>query len=129
MAHSSFTVKRKTKRWPSIIFFNMVDLAGSSRVVWSRAFPTNRYDHQDNTQAFLIQVAKEVVFEQVKRRTAATKTVSLPYRLNLEAVLESLTASCDHGSLITKKKTSNVYCREANPIKEFNTFQITSFSS
>ena len=63
-------------------FFNMVDLARvavtSVRAEWSRAFPTNRYVHQDYRQQFLIQVAKELVLEQVKRRAAAAKTINLP---------------------------------------------------
>ena len=90
IAHS-FTVKRKTKRWLLVIFFNMLDLTGvAARVVWSWAFPTNHNTHQNNRQQFLIQVAKELVFEQLKHREPAAKTINLPYRLNLEAVLESL---------------------------------------
>lgn len=104
MAHS-FSVKRKTKRWPLVIVFNMIDLAGvAARVVWSQAFPTDRYAHQDNRQQFLIQVAKELVLEQVKRRAAQTKTMNLPYRLNMEAVLKSLSASCDQGSISAKRQ-------------------------
>lgn len=107
MAHS-FTVKRKTKRWPLVIFFDMVDLAGiAGRVVWSQAFPTNRFAHRDNRQLFLIQVAKELVFEQVKRRAAVVKTLNLPYRLNLEAVVKSLSASCDSDNVSSKRQATS----------------------
>ena len=41
---------------------------------------------------------------EVKRRAAAAKTMNLPYRLNLEAVLEGLSASCDHVRVSSKRQ-------------------------
>ncbi|GFO48690.1 PiggyBac transposable element-derived protein 4 [Plakobranchus ocellatus] len=73
MAHS-FTVQRKTTKCLLVFFCNMVDIA--ERVVWSQAFPTNCFTHQDNRQLFLIQVAKQLAFDQVKRREAAAKTLN-----------------------------------------------------
>ncbi|GFO05432.1 hypothetical protein PoB_003193700 [Plakobranchus ocellatus] len=83
----------------------MIGCAGVvARVVWSKKFPTNRYAQPDNRQQFLIQLAKEVVFDQVKRRAVAVKTMNLPYRINLETVLDSLSASCDQSGASSKRQ-------------------------
>ncbi|GFO16990.1 hypothetical protein PoB_004349500 [Plakobranchus ocellatus] len=72
----------------------MIGCAGvAARVVWSKKVPRNCYAQPDNRQQFLIQLAKELVFDQVKRRAVAAKTMNLPYRINLETVLDSLSAS------------------------------------
>ncbi|KAK3797518.1 hypothetical protein RRG08_054549 [Elysia crispata] len=95
----------------------MIDIAGvAARVVWSRAFPINRFTHQDNRQQFLIQVSKELVFEQVKRRAAAAKTMNFPYRLNLEGVLESLSASSDQDSVSLNRQALSTAGKQ-NPTK------------
>ena len=44
------------------------------------------------------------MFEQVKHRAAAAKIMNLPYTLNLEAVLESLSASSNQGSVSSKSQ-------------------------
>ena len=55
MAHA-FTCKRKTKRWPMVMFFNMIDLASiASRVVFRAKFPMDQLSHEDNRQRFNLE--------------------------------------------------------------------------
>lgn len=104
MAHS-FTVKRKTKRWPLVMFFNMIDLAGiAGRVIWRHAFPTHRLSMDDNRQMFLLQVSKELVYEQVQRRAANSSTMNSVYRDNINHVMQSLATSVTVATQ-TKPKT------------------------
>ncbi|GFO24262.1 PiggyBac transposable element-derived protein 4 [Plakobranchus ocellatus] len=104
MAHS-FSIKKRTKIWPFVVFFNMIDCAGvAAKVVWSKKVPRNCYAQSDNRQQFLIQLAKELVFDQVKRRAVAAKTMNLPYRINLDTVLDSLSASCDQSGTSSKRQ-------------------------
>ncbi|GFO01311.1 PiggyBac transposable element-derived protein 4 [Plakobranchus ocellatus] len=76
----------------------------AARVVCSKKIYRNCYAQPDNRQQFLIQLAKELVFDQVKRRAVAAKTMNLPYRINLETVLDSLSASCDQSGASSKRQ-------------------------
>lgn len=89
MAHA-FTVKRKTKRWPLVIFFNMVDLSTiAARVIWQAKLPEDKLSHEDNRQLFIIAAAREFVIQQIQRRTAVP-TLNLPIKQNMDSVLKTL---------------------------------------
>lgn len=89
MAHA-FTVKRKTKRWPLVIFFNIIDLSTiAARVIWQARLPDDKLSHDDNRQLFIIAIAREMVLEQVQRR-ASIPTLNLPIKQNIDTVLKSL---------------------------------------
>ena len=46
----AFTVKRKTKRWPLVVYFNMIDLASiAARVVFQCKYPTSSLAHADSS--------------------------------------------------------------------------------
>ncbi|GFR78630.1 PiggyBac transposable element-derived protein 4, partial [Elysia marginata] len=68
MAHT-FTVKQKTKRWPLVIFFNIIDLSSiAARAVYRMKFSTSNLSHEDNRQAFNINIGRSLAVAHIQRR-------------------------------------------------------------
>ncbi|GFO23343.1 PiggyBac transposable element-derived protein 4 [Plakobranchus ocellatus] len=90
MAHA-FTTKRKSKRWPMVYFYNIIDLASiASRVVFRFKFPTDDLSKDDNRQRFnLKSVARALVVAHIQRR-ATMSCHHEPVRQNIACVLKSL---------------------------------------
>ena len=68
MAHA-FTVKRKSRRWPLVIFYNVLDLSTIAEIVICQTrMPTDKLSHDDNHQLSIIDAARGLVLHQVQRR-------------------------------------------------------------
>ena len=67
---STFTVKRKSRRWPMVMFYNMIDVAGvAAYVIWLTNKPQWKISsHQSRRRLFLIQLGTDLVEEYIKRR-------------------------------------------------------------
>ena len=51
----TFTTKRKTKRWPLVIFFNVLDLATiAPRVIFKQRYSIDSLAHEDHRQSSLL---------------------------------------------------------------------------
>ncbi|GFR98194.1 PiggyBac transposable element-derived protein 4 [Elysia marginata] len=95
MAHA-FTVKRKTKRWPLVIFFNIIDLLSiAARAVNRMKFSTSNLSYEDtcNRQAFNINIGRSLAVAHIQRRSAVP-TLQDPIRQNISTVLNSLAPQC-----------------------------------
>ncbi|GFO49695.1 PiggyBac transposable element-derived protein 4 [Plakobranchus ocellatus] len=89
MVHA-FTTKRKSKRWPTVYFYNIIDLASiASRVVFRSKFPTDDLSKDDNRQRFNLTVARALVVAHIQRR-ATMSCHHEPVRQNIACVLKSL---------------------------------------
>ncbi|GFS09152.1 PiggyBac transposable element-derived protein 4, partial [Elysia marginata] len=92
-AHA-FTVKRKTKRWPLVIFFNIIDLSSiAARAVYRMKFSISNFSHEDNRQAFSINIGRSLAVAHIQRRSAVP-TLQDPIRQNISTVLNSPAPQC-----------------------------------
>ena len=90
MTHA-FTTKRKSKRWPMVYFFNILDLASiAARVVFKSKFPVDTLSHEDNRQRFNLAVAWSLVVAQIERRAATFPSHHAIIRQDIACVLISL---------------------------------------
>ena len=68
MCHAVIT-KRKTNRWPMLLFYNLHDLASiAALVVWRKVMPSDKLSGEDRRVLFNITVAEELVRPQLERR-------------------------------------------------------------
>ena len=68
MCHA-VTTKRKTNRWPMLLFYNVLDVASiTALVVWRKVDPSDKLSDEDRRALFNITVAEELVRPQLERR-------------------------------------------------------------
>ncbi|GFN87228.1 PiggyBac transposable element-derived protein 4 [Plakobranchus ocellatus] len=68
MTHA-MTAKRQTKRWPMLMFYNMLDLASiASLVVFRSKFPDSQFSKSARRRFFQLEVAKGLLVPQMERR-------------------------------------------------------------
>lgn len=73
MCHS-FSCKRKTKRWPMVLFYNIIDTAAvACHVMYKERFPADAKTYKDRG-FFNETIAKELVSEHMMRRMAVART-------------------------------------------------------
>lgn len=67
---SMFSVKRKTRRWPLVVFFNMLDVSGvAAFVIWIANYPDWQIKrHASRRRKFIVELGTSLVDEQIKRR-------------------------------------------------------------
>lgn len=67
---TNYTCKRKTNRWPMVLFMNMLDVGGiASLVVWLANNPTwNERRRRQRRRLFLVELGEQLVSEQIRRR-------------------------------------------------------------
>ncbi|KAK3741233.1 hypothetical protein RRG08_015592 [Elysia crispata] len=88
MAHA-YTIKRRLKRWPLVMFYNIIDLRPiATRVFWQASVPSDKLSHDDNRQLFIIAAAEELVLQQVQRR-ASIANLSVSIKQNIDTILAS----------------------------------------
>jgi hypothetical protein len=65
-----FSVKRKTRRWPLVVFFNMLDVSGvAAFVIWIANYPDWQIKrHASRRRKFIVELGTSLVDEQIKRR-------------------------------------------------------------
>lgn len=72
----AYTCKRKTGRWPLMVFFNMLDVSAyNAFVVWTEINPDWNKSKSPNRRMFLEDLGKALVSPLIERR----KTVPCPY--------------------------------------------------
>ncbi|GFS07837.1 PiggyBac transposable element-derived protein 4 [Elysia marginata] len=87
MCHA-LTTKRKTNRWPMLLFYNLLDLASiASLVVWRKLNPNDKVSGEDDRVLFNLATAKELVLPQLERRQAQ-KILSRNLRYWINTALE-----------------------------------------
>ena len=85
-----FTTKRKTKRWPLVIFFNVLDLATiASRVIFKQRYPKDTLAHEDHRQSFNIAIGRALALPLIQRRSIIP-TLQLTVKQNISAVIGTL---------------------------------------
>ncbi|KAL8572469.1 hypothetical protein ACOMHN_005615 [Nucella lapillus] len=78
MAHA-YTVKRKTNRWPMVMFSNIMDLATiAARRIWQIRFPGDPLGNGDARAAFIRTIALEMMVQHIQMRVSE---VALPRHL------------------------------------------------
>ena len=98
MAHA-FTTKRKTKRWPMVIFFNM-------RRVHVEV-PLSPMSHEDNRQKFNLNIGRSLALPQIMRR-AAVPTLQEPVCQNITNVLYSSSQHLSQHKSIQPRKEDQI---------------------
>ncbi|KAK3789601.1 hypothetical protein RRG08_061653 [Elysia crispata] len=101
MAHS-MTTKRQTKRWPIVVFFNILDMASvASNVIFKIKFPEHKLSNHDNRRLFQLDIAMSFFFASTNRET---KTVE-----QLAQTADYIDGPC-LGHHRTKSATSHASC-------------------
>ena len=66
--------KRKTSRWPLVLFYNMIDTAGiAAFIIWLCNFPQWEAKVHNRRRLFLMQLGQSLVKEHVQRRASDTR--------------------------------------------------------
>ena len=77
----SFTTKRKTKRWPLVLFMNILDVSTvAARVVYGIKFPQDRLSKKDFRGDFIREVAKGLMMNNLVRRNENLTKASHPLK-------------------------------------------------
>lgn len=73
MCHS-FSCKRKTRRWPMVLFYNLLDTAAvAAHIIYKEVFPSDSQAHKDRGK-FNELLAKELILEHLMRRMKVSRT-------------------------------------------------------
>lgn len=69
-----YSVKRMTRRWPMVIFYNMVDVSGlNAYIIWASLNPTY-FGRKNKRRQFLIALGKELAGIQTRSPMFETST-------------------------------------------------------
>lgn len=118
---NEYSVKRGTKRWPFVLFQNLIDIAGiNAFALWMRKYPEWKTKEADRRRLFLLLLGSELIKPHVKKRmenlngipkrvVAAMKQV-FPQQENTEAPSpEKAFGRCNYCPRKNDKK-SRSYC-------------------
>ncbi|GFN76619.1 PiggyBac transposable element-derived protein 4 [Plakobranchus ocellatus] len=81
MAHT-VSSKRQTKRWPMLMFYNIIDVGSiAALVVYSTKYPVEKFSKTDNRREFQLNVSKDLILPQIERRrqTDCQSNLLLPW--------------------------------------------------
>ena len=103
MVHA-YTVKRKTQRWPLVMFFNIFDMATiASRSIWTIRFPDHPLSNKDGRSSFIQSISEQLMCAQIKRRMTE---VVMPRSL-LELAGKAIKhLDCDKATKSQRRKSS-----------------------
>ncbi|GFN96967.1 PiggyBac transposable element-derived protein 4 [Plakobranchus ocellatus] len=80
MAHT-VSSKRQTKRWPMLMFYNIIDVGSiAASVVYSTKYPVEKFSKTDNRREFQLNVSKDLILPQIERQR---QTNRLPKQLTI----------------------------------------------
>ena len=109
MCHA-VTTKRKTNRWPMLLFYNVLDLASIAvLVVWRKINPSNKLSDEDRRVLFNITVAKELVRPQHERRHIM-KNLSRHLKFTIKTALHQHPTQAQVGELSTPDNRKRGWC-------------------
>ena len=88
--------KRRTNRWPMVLFFNMLDVAGvASYIVWMANNPQWMQTNKNGRRrAYLMELGKSLVIPHLTRRSQTPQLVS-SVRSVIDVVQKQLTGPRD----------------------------------
>lgn len=82
-----YTCKRKIKRWPMTIFFNVVDCAAvAAYVVWTAAYPDWNANKRYRRRLFLKELGFAMVDEELQRRSQNPQAMQRQVKLAFESL-------------------------------------------
>lgn len=85
-----YTCKRKSRRWPLVYFFNMLDISClAARIIFQESKPNDPHSHQNARPDFIREVAGSLAADHLQRRSL-TPTLSKELRLTIEVALSRL---------------------------------------
>jgi hypothetical protein len=86
---STFSTKRMTRRWPMVLFYNILDISAvNSYVLWSHLDPTWNENRKQRRRLFLKHLGKSLVREQLQARLALPNLA-----LKLRSIIEESLAT------------------------------------
>ena len=106
MCHA-VTTKRKTNRWPMLLFYNLLDLASTAAlVVWRKV---NKLSDEDRRVLFNITVAKELVRPQLEHRQIM-KNLSRHLKFTIDTALRQHPTQAQVGEVSTPDNRKRGRC-------------------
>ena len=89
MAHS-FSTKRKSRRWPMVYFYNILDLSSvCARVIYKLKYPNDELSRANSRQRFNIHIGRKLDLPHIKRRQAVPQLQD-NLRNNMNDVMNAL---------------------------------------
>ena len=87
----NYTSKRQTKRWPLVIFNNMLDTSILAMgVIYKIKFPQDRLVHMDRRAELIRSVAKELMRDHMQRRCEQLTRAARPLRTLMRDCLQDM---------------------------------------
>lgn len=87
----TYTTKRKTKRWPVVLFFNMLDTSTvAAQVIFKFKSPQSPFAKRDARASFIREISKDLMKNQIIRRKETLLKGSKHLRDLLDSVLEAM---------------------------------------
>lgn len=70
----TYSCKRQTRRWPMVIFYNMIDIAAlNAFIAFTKEHPNYQKDVSHKRRIFLKELAKELVIPNMVKRSQNPK--------------------------------------------------------
>ena len=109
MCHA-VTTKRKTNRWPMLLFHSVLDLASiAALVVWRKVNPSDKLTDEDTRELSNITVAKELVRPQLERRQIM-KNLSRHLKFTINTALHQHPTQAQVGEVSTPDNRKRGQC-------------------
>lgn len=102
---SFILIKRKTRRWPIAIFFNLVDVCGiAAEFIWENLYPDwNKTKAGSRHKLFLKNLVEELVIPNIKRRII--KGLSKSHIVAINDILQNTSANLNDDVVAEKSNT------------------------
>ena len=101
-----------TKRWPLVLFFNILDLPPiAALIVFRIKYPLDTLSHDDNRQKFNIEIGRSLALPQIICRSAVL-TLQKQVQNNITAVLDTLRPSATEDVSNLPAKTAKLKDRK-----------------
>ena len=82
-----YSCKRKIRRWPMILWFNMLDCAAiAAYIIWILKFPDWEFGKRHRRRLFLKQLGRELVNDHIQRRLENPQALQSGVRLSLKSL-------------------------------------------
>ena len=82
-----YTCKRKTRRWPMTLFFNLIDTAAvASYVLWCRKHQEYHAGKSHKRRLFLIELAHSLFHDHLLRRKSNSQAMQGGVKLAFKAI-------------------------------------------
>ena len=87
----TYTTKRATKRWPMVLFYNLLDISTiAARVIFGLKNPTDELSKKNSRGDFIREISKTLMRDHMIRRQAALVKASRPLKNLFETCLKDM---------------------------------------